>query len=158
MDQTETGRALGAAKTHWYLAGPMSGVPQFNVPLFDAVTAELREQGFTVTSPAELDSEAVRNEAMAYDGDPSIIALQERGGFKIAGETWGEILARDVQLIADTDIAGIALLPGWNNSRGARLECFVGLLHGDDFKFAVWADEVKTIIEVPNDYVKEFIL
>ncbi|KKL43628.1 hypothetical protein LCGC14_2366920, partial [marine sediment metagenome] len=31
----------------YYLAGPMSGYPQFNIPLFDQVTAVLRADGYT---------------------------------------------------------------------------------------------------------------
>jgi hypothetical protein len=123
----------------------MTGFPQFNVPLFDTVASALREQGWTIVSPAELDSEEVRAVALASpDGKLSPEGL-------IAGETWGDMLARDVKLLADgvevptgemigvfegepvkirQPIDGIVLLPGWQNSRGARLEAFVGLLTG----------------------------
>ena len=42
-----------------------------------------------------------------------------------------------VKLIAD-QVQGIIFLPNWQKSRGARLEAFVGLLQGKDFKFAVY--------------------
>lgn len=104
----------------WYLSGPMSGVPQFNFPLFDRVTAELRAAGMTVISPAELDDDdGLRDAALASpDGNPDSSPH---------GWTWGDFLARDVKLIAD-GVTGIVLLPGWEQSRGARLEAFVGLL------------------------------
>lgn len=104
----------------WYLSGPMSGVPQFNFPLFDRAAAELRAAGMTVVSPAEMDDGPVRDAAMA-----SANGAHVDGG--VAGSTWGDFLARDVKRIAD-GVTGIVLLPGWEQSRGARLEAFVGLL------------------------------
>lgn len=104
-----------------YIAGPMTGLPQFNIPAFHAMARKLRESGYAVISPVELDSEAIYNEAIkSPDG------AMPAGG-KIGGETWGEILARDVRVIAD-QVSAIVVLPGWFRSRGARLEVFVGLL------------------------------
>lgn len=105
----------------FYLAGPMTGLPQFNFPAFHAAAAALRADGHDVISPAEMDSPAVQAAAItSTDG-----SLDANG--KIAGETWGEILARDVRVIADT-VDGVVFLPDWHKSRGARLEAFVALL------------------------------
>lgn len=105
-----------------YVGGPMTGIPQFNFPAFDAAAAELRAMGYTVQSPAEMDDENTRAMAMASpDGAP--------GSGSANNETWGDFLARDVKLIAD-EVDAIALLPGWEKSRGARLETFVGFLCG----------------------------
>jgi hypothetical protein len=102
-----------------YLAGPMTGIPQFNFPAFDAAAAELRAFGYEVVSPAEMDDPETRAAAMASpDGAP--------GSGSSNGETWGDFLARDVKLIADDGIKAIYVLPGWSASRGARLETFVG--------------------------------
>lgn len=104
-----------------YIAGPMTGLPQFNIPAFDRMAKRLRAAGLEVVSPAELDSDAVRAYALASpDGklDPTN---------KIAGETWGDMLSRDVKIISD-EVEGIVVLPGWEKSRGARLEAFVALL------------------------------
>jgi hypothetical protein len=104
----------------YYLAGPMTGRPQFNYPLFDSVAEQLRGWGLEIFSPAEMDIDEVRDEAMAnMTGD-----MPETN--EISGETWGDFLARDVKLIAD-ELGGIILLPEWDTSRGARLEAFVAL-------------------------------
>ena len=104
-----------------YLAGPMTGIPLFNFPLFDSATKHLRQLGNNIVSPAELDSQKVRDAALvSKDG-----ALDANG--MVAGETWGDMLARDVKLIADA-CNGVCFLDGWERSRGARLEAFVGLL------------------------------
>jgi hypothetical protein len=105
----------------------MSYVPQFNFPLFDSVAAGLRLEGFTIVSPAELDSAEVRESALASaTGEPS----SERE--QMLGQTWGDFLARDVKIIADM-VDGIILLPRWYTSRGACLEAYVGLLTGTAF-------------------------
>jgi len=103
-----------------YLAGPMSWIPQFNFPAFHDAAACLRAQGIRIISPAELDAQhGLADAAMAsVDGNP-----------KDLSESWGDVLARDVRLIHN-HCDGIVFLPGWKQSRGARLEAFVSLLCG----------------------------
>jgi Domain of unknown function (DUF4406) len=118
----------GVNMTKVYLAGPMSGLPQFNFPAFFEAAHRLRQDGFEVVSPAEIDNAEDSGAALASpDGDPT-----NRAGMN--NKTWGDFLARDVKLIADSGIEGIVFLPGWALSRGAKLEAFVGLLQ-KDFKF-----------------------
>jgi hypothetical protein len=108
----------------WYLAGKMTGIPQHNIPAFDAAATRLRELGHDITSPAELDDPATRAAALASpDGSPLD-----------TNETWGDFLARGVKLIADR-VDGIIFLPAWDTSRGARLEAFVGLLRDKRFAY-----------------------
>jgi hypothetical protein len=99
-----------------YIAGPMTGIPHFNIPAFDAAAAGLRALGHEVINPAEEDSPEVRAAALAS----STGSLED---LVSTGETWGDMLARDVKIIAD-GVDGVVLLPGWQNSRGARLELF----------------------------------
>jgi hypothetical protein len=98
----------------------MSHLPQFNFPAFQQAADSLREKGYDVVSPAELDDPATRAASMASEtGDPD----------DLPDQTWGDALARDVKLIAD-EVDGTALLPGWEDSRGARLEAFITRLCG----------------------------
>jgi hypothetical protein len=96
-----------------YIAGPMTGLPQNNFPAFDAAAAMMRAEGHEIVSPAELDDPSDRD-----------LAMRDLPATK----SWGDFLARDVKLIADSGIEGILLLPDWFKSRGARLEATVGLL------------------------------
>lgn len=81
-----------------YVSGPMSGLPNNNVPAFDAAAAKLRKKGYQVINPAELD-----------DGEPC--------------KTWEDCLRRDLRAL--TKCHGVATLPRWKKSRGANLEVAV---------------------------------
>ena len=103
----------------YYLAGPMTGYPQFNFPLFSGVAEKLRSYGFSIIAPSELDSPEVKKAALAStNGDHEACQV----------ETWGQLLGRDIQILAD-DCKGIIFLPDWQESKGARLEatCAVNL-------------------------------
>lgn len=77
-----------------YLAGPMTGLPDFNYPAFHAAAARLRADGHHVENPAE---------------NPHPPCGSWQGYMRLA----------IAQLITcDT----IALLPGWESSRGASIE------------------------------------
>lgn len=102
-----------------YVAGPMTGIPQFNFPLFDEVAEALREAGEDVHNPAEMDDPSTRKEAMASKDGVLV-------GGMCNGHTWGDFLSRDVKIVAD-DTDGICVLPGWHKSKGARLEVFVAM-------------------------------
>lgn len=101
----------------WYVCGPMTGRPQFNVPTFLSAGEKLKEMGYGAQLPADLD----QSEVVAR------LLSSETGLDDVSGYTWGECLAMDVKLIADV-VDGIAVLPGWNKSKGARLETFVAFL------------------------------
>lgn len=77
-----------------YLAGPMSGLPDFNYPAFNAAAATLRAQGHTVLNPAE---------------NPVPACGTWQGYMRMA-------LAQLVQCEC------IVLLPGWADSKGALIE------------------------------------
>lgn len=93
-----------------YLAGPMSGLPDHGIPAFREATARLLELGHHVISPVELDER---------DGfDPTTDVTP-------GSEQWIAFLARDVAIVVAPSVDAIVVLPGWEDSRGARLEVHV---------------------------------
>jgi len=127
----------------------MRGLPQFNFPLFDAVSAALRERGYTVISPAEQSAPAIRAKSLA-----SATGIFTDDMAK--DESVGTILGRDTRIVID-DITDIALLPGWEKSTGARLEVCVGLLHGKGFYWVHYAGTSDSLVveSFPRDIVLE---
>ena len=102
-----------------YIAGPMTGIPQFNYPAFLEAADQLRAAGYEVVSPAELDDPEDRAAAL---GSPNGLMSEFNSA---SSQTWGDFLARDVKLLADDGVEAVVVLPGWERSRGARLETFV---------------------------------
>lgn len=120
-----------------YVAGPMTYIPQFNIPAFDQAAGDLRDRGHEVISPAELDDPWVRERELASpDGAP------QRDLFG----PWGDFLARDVRQLANDGIEAIYVLPGWEKSKGARLETFVGYLCG----LSIISYVTGTLVPVPE--------
>lgn len=79
----------------YYLAGPMAGIPDRNFPMFAAAATFLRDRGFTVLSPAELNKEYLNK------------------GRSVC-------MRRDIEFVMQAD--GIFMLPGWRESQGALCE------------------------------------
>lgn len=99
-----------------YLAGPMSGIPEFNFPAFMSAAEKLRVEGHSVFNPAEKDNE--RHGADISKGNATgdqTLAAQEHG-FSLR-----EALSADTKYICE-EADAIALLPGWENSKGAFAE------------------------------------
>ena len=120
-----------------YLAGPMSGVPKFNYPLFESAADHLRSLGYSIVSPAELDDA----EVYAYGMQSTTGNLEEQTA--ATGQSWGDFLARDLKLLVDK-CDGIVLLNKWERSKGARQELFTALNLGYS-KFGRY-DEVLGIV------------
>lgn len=105
-----------------YIAGPMTGIPQFNYPAFEAMAKALRKEGHEVVTPTEMDDDEARAAALASPHG----SMDEFNA--VSKHTWGDFLSRDVKLLADDGIEGVVVLPGFAKSRGARLETFVARL------------------------------
>lgn len=109
-----------------YLAGPMTGIPGFNFPLFNQAAADLRAQGFEVFNPAEKDND-IYGEGIGDNPTGSIEEIKESHNFDPR-----ETIRVDLMTIIDWADA-IYLLPGWQNSRGAKAEVALGEYLGLEF-------------------------
>lgn len=91
-----------------YLAGPMTGVKDYNFPLFFEVEHELHCQGYRVENPAK------------NNGDTLSAAIADAQSEE---RSWADYMRLDLVRLAKAD--AVCLLPGWHNSRGARLERYI---------------------------------
>lgn len=99
-----------------YVAGPMRGIAEFNFPAFHAATAALRKIGCEVFNPAEKD-----NERHGTDISKGNATGDEAQATKDHGFNLREALAIDLDYIC-READAVALLPGWQNSKGAKAE------------------------------------
>lgn len=77
-----------------YIAGPMTGIEEFNFPAFNAEADKLRGEGLAVLNPAEHGI--------------------------VDGAEWADYLRHDIAGLASCE--RIHLLRGWSKSKGAQLE------------------------------------
>ena len=98
--------------TTLYLAGPMSNIKDLNFPLFNAEAARLRALGYTVVNPAEING-----------GADELVACAAMTPTELK-EHWRKCMRRDIPALMACD--GIALLPNWFKSKGAKLEVRIG--------------------------------
>ena len=77
-----------------YISGPMTGHKDLNIPVFQAAETLLTNAGFPVVNPAKINP------------DPAT--------------GWTTAMRRDIRALMDCDC--ILMLPGWMESRGAKLE------------------------------------
>jgi hypothetical protein len=80
-----------------YVSGPMTGLPEFNFPAFNAEAARLAAMGFDVVNPATLNPDTTT--------------------------TWQQCMRNDIAALVTCDT--IAMLPGWEYSSGANLELHI---------------------------------
>jgi hypothetical protein len=101
-----------------YLAGPMTGYPEFNHPAFHRGAAALRAAGHYVFSPAEHDV-SLGIDVNSDDAPKSGIDTQMMR--KVLGDDLAWITA---------NAEGIALLDGWEKSKGVQAEVATGVAIG----------------------------
>jgi hypothetical protein len=92
-----------------YVAGPMTGMPEFNFPAFFAAQKKLEAEGWQVFNPAAKDGEASLDATAVKTGDDKL-AIAKGFDFRAAYE-W------DVLKIIHGN--GIYMLKGWEKSPGA---------------------------------------
>lgn len=94
-----------------YIAGPMTGLKDFNFPAFFAAESELSKQGHVCFNPARNDEEKYGINAIGTSGDPA-----ELPSFDLR-----KALADDTRYICE-EADGIYMLTGWEHSSGANAE------------------------------------
>lgn len=104
-----------------YIAGPMTGIKDYNFPAFNAMAGKLRAAGWHVENPAD-------------------------HGLVIGAE-WGDYLRYDIGRLASCE--AIVLLPGWTASRGARLEVSIAKELGAAFMYAEGAEHADADSDAP---------
>lgn len=85
-----------------FLSGPMTGIKDYNFPLFNHVAEVFRECGYEVVNPVDIckkyKKERVLSDKAVFD---AMIAEQQE---------------------AERTCKVLVLLPGWEDSKGVRLE------------------------------------
>lgn len=116
-----------------YISGPMTGHPDNNMYAFQMAQTTLKEHGYNVINPHEI-SETVN------------IRFFEMG--KVA--EYEDYLKEDIiQMLSHADC--VLVLPGWCNSKGAKLEVAIALACGIKVYFTM-ADALNDIVELKARY------
>lgn len=79
-----------------YIAGPMSGLPEYNYPAFRAAEKALRAKGYDVLNPVDIEQHN------PTPGTP---------------QAWEWYMRHALRMVLDAD--ALALLDGWERSKGA---------------------------------------
>lgn len=100
-----------------YLAGPMSAHDDFNFPAFFEAARKLSADGYTVFNPAQND----------LDNFGDMDSVKKHA-------TYRECLRQDLDWIC-RHATHIALLPGWEQSKGSRVEHELATALGLEFMY-----------------------
>jgi len=100
-------------KMRIYIAGPMTGIEDYNFPAFNAMAAQLRSVGWHVENPAEHGI--------------------------VDGADWADYLRYDISRLSTCE--AMMLLRGWSASKGAQLEVSIAKKIGIVVMFADDAED-----------------
>lgn len=98
-----------------YIAGPMTGYPQFNAQQFDAVALALRSAGWDVSNPVETDRKRGINCYACDTGSHDELEDVSQEAFCL--DETARIACNEV-----VRCKAIYMLEGWEHSPGARAE------------------------------------
>lgn len=85
-----------------YIAGPMTGLSNFNKPAFFEAEERLRQDGWLVVNPAN---------------------TRQHPGVLRGDKIWQYYMREAIRVLVDC--TAIALLPGWMDSKGAKVEYLI---------------------------------
>ena len=126
-----------------YLAGPMTGIENLNYPAFLEAEKQLTDVGFKVSSPHRIDQLfPIPCGHAKWDGDIRY-GTNEPDCEDCASRTWHWYMRKAVIMLAECD--NMAILPGWQRSRGAKAEFNLGVALGmDPLYVSVWLRAVES--------------
>lgn len=93
-----------------YIAGPMSGLPNFNIEAFDRAEKFIGERGDIAVNPAVLAKKW----------------LEKNPDRNMSKGEYDQLLLEGLKQIHNCD--AILMLPGWQNSNGAKAELSLALI------------------------------
>lgn len=117
-----------AANVKVYISGPIAGMPDGNMQAFRQAESMLREMLAQPVNPQTLDHE---HEGLPCAGDQVPREFTNVSPVAEAAERthrYGCYMKPDILALLDCD--GVVLLPGWENSRGAKVEVAVAEICG----------------------------
>lgn len=117
-----------------YIAGPMTGLPQYNFVNFTKAKFMWQKLGHEVQTPFDANNR-VWQKHFGKNFDP-YHAICDYGN-KVMLDCWKE----DINVLLWADV--IALLPEWEKSRGARIEVQTALLFNKYIHNAITLERVK---------------
>lgn len=100
-----------------YLAGPMTGIKDFNFPAFFAAAKRLEADGHTVFNPAAEDLKSWKTMA----------GVKKHANYR-------DCLRKDLNWILDKAEC-IAILPNWQRSKGVKAELALAKALGIEIRF-----------------------
>jgi hypothetical protein len=121
-----------------YLAGPMRGLPLYNLHAFARGAYILRDLGHTVFNPFEYD--------LAF------CKLRPDLTLDLQNFDLGEAMRRDLEFIVSANCDSISLLPGWRDSDGAVVETLAAFNCGRNlYEFD---DSISEILYIPPNFFR----
>lgn len=120
-----------------YIAGPMTGLLEWNFPAFDEAGKRMKDQGFEVVNPVDFDRARGFDEKSAKEFSNE--ELREAMAAELVG--WDRLdlpyARNEMPDKGLADCTDLLLLPGWESSKGAFAEASVALWLG----MSVWVDD-----------------
>lgn len=96
-----------------YISGPITGIPDKNKYAFEKYENRFKELNLDPVNPLKLFTE---QEALLMDLKLENNEITEK-------EYWAYFMKRDIAEMIECDI--VAVLPNWENSKGANLEVYL---------------------------------
>lgn len=136
-----------------YIAGPMSGIKDFNFPAFKEIEDKLQSLRYETVNPANLNRDYVTSD-FKYNMDllKGVVKLSTSNYDNLTKEDfkkiWAFFLKRDVAEMLTCD--AVVVLDGWKRSEGAAFEVKTALT----VKMKIYELHEDELVEVSNKGMK----